>query len=398
MVFPTPTTTLQHAIRQASSTVTNAPTTSPLYFLTSQYVTVPGVTNEHVTVPDKTITMVLPTCIQTIEPDANGYLPPGTCHAIWDYYPSFSGSLTFLLLFALLTVAHVYQAAMYKKRFCWAIIMASLWEAVAYIFRTVSTRHQNIAGVYTVYKVFILVSPLWVNAFVYMLFKRMVHYFAPSREVLSIPAFTLGAGFMLLHIAASIVQLVGASMGSPLAVPEERAHGMHVYMAGMGLQLALIVVFIAFALKFHFDPHRLTAQGGGSFSATWRSSWLSLLIAIYASLACVILRIVYRFIEFSSLSNAVDNPVSTKEGYFYALEAAPMVLAILAFNIFHPGLVFVDRDVGMPGFFGTCVALVRRRMGWREPPQSPEKVEVFMGDLRENYPYNPVHQVLVEAP
>ncbi|RYP60652.1 hypothetical protein DL771_010433 [Monosporascus sp. 5C6A] len=264
MAFPIPTTTLQHAIRQASSTVTNAPVTSPVYFLTSQYVTIPGVTNEHVTVPDKTVTMVLPTCIQTIEPDANGHLPPGTCHAIWNYYPSFSGSLIFLFLFGLLTIAHVYQAVIYKKRFCWAIVMASLWETVAYLFRTVSTRHQNIAGVYTVYRVFILVSPLWVNAFV---------------------------------------------------------------------------------------------------------------------------RIVYRFAEFSSISNTADNPVSVNESYFYALEAAPMVLAILAFNLVHPGRVFVGQDADMPGFFGACVALVRRRMGQKELTQSSEKDEVFVKDVRESYAY-----------
>ncbi|RYP51465.1 hypothetical protein DL769_010813 [Monosporascus sp. CRB-8-3] len=387
MAFPTPTTTLQHAIRQASSTVTNAPATSPVYFLTSQYVTIPGVTNEHVTLPDKTITMVLPTCIQTIEPDANGYLPPGTCHAIWNYYPSFSGSLVFLLLFGLLTIAHIYQAAVYKKRFCWVIIMASLWETVAYLFRTVSTRHQNVAGVYTVYRVFILVSPLWVNAFLYMVFRRMVHYFSPSRKILSIPALAFGMGSMLLHMAASVIQLVGASMGSPLALPEERAHGMHVYMAGMGMQLALIVVFIAFALKFHFDTYRLEARGGGLFSTTWRSSWLSLLIAIYASLACIILRIGYRFAEFSPISNAVDDPVSANESYFYALEAAPMVLAILAFNVVHPGQVFVGPNADMPGFFGTCITLVRRRMGQKELTQSSEKDEVFMKELREDYSY-----------
>ncbi|RYP06128.1 hypothetical protein DL764_003350 [Monosporascus ibericus] len=385
MASPTPTTALQHAIRQASSTVTNAPMTCPVYFLTSQYVTVPGVTNAHVTVPDRTITMVLPTCIQTTEPDANGYLPPGTCHAIWNYYPSFSGSLIFLLLFGPLTIGHVYQAAIYKKRFCWVIVMASLWETVAYLFRTVSSRHQNIAGIYTVYRVFILVSPLWVNAFVYVLFKRMVHYFAPSRKVLSIPAFTFGVGFMFLHITASVVQLVGASMGSPLALPEERAHGMNVYMAGMGLQLALTVVVIAFALKFHFDTHRLEAGGGGSFSTTWRSSWLSLLIVMYASLACIVLRIVYRFSELSSISNGVDNTVSANESYFYAFEAAPMVLAILAFNIVHPGLVFVGRNADMPGFFSTCVAFVRRKMGHKEPTQSPEKEEAFIKDVQENY-------------
>ncbi|RYP67625.1 hypothetical protein DL770_008584 [Monosporascus sp. CRB-9-2] len=259
--------------------------------------------------------------------------------------------------------------------------MASLWETVAYLFRTVSTRHQNIAGVYIVYRVFILMSPLWVNTFIYLLFKRMVHYFAPSRKVLSIPTLPFGVGSMLLHITACVVQLVGASMGVPSALPEQRAHGMHACMAGMALQLALIVVFIVYALKFHFDTHRLEVRGGGSFSTTWRSSWLSFLIATYASLACIVLRIVYRIIEFSSTSTAVDNPVSANESYFYALEAAPMVLVILAFNIVHPGLVFIGQNADMPGFFGTCVALVRRRIGQKELTQSSEKDEVFMKDV-----------------
>ncbi|RYP21953.1 hypothetical protein DL767_009156 [Monosporascus sp. MG133] len=89
------------------------------------YITVPGVTNEHVMVPDKPITMALPTCIQTIEPTPTDKSP---------LVPA--------------------------MRFCWVIIMTSLWETVAYLFRTVNARHENIAVVYTVYGVFILVSPL----------------------------------------------------------------------------------------------------------------------------------------------------------------------------------------------------------------------------------------------
>lgn len=125
MAFPTPssttsslTTTFQHVVRQATTSVvaSTPPTTaSPVYFLTEEYVTITGFTSPHVTMPDKTITMVLPTCIQTIEPDANGYLPAGTCHALWNYYPTFGGSLVFLVVFGLLTLAHLYQAVAYKK-------------------------------------------------------------------------------------------------------------------------------------------------------------------------------------------------------------------------------------------------------------------------------------------
>ena len=156
---PTPTTTLELVLRQASATATtaSAATTSPVWFYTTSFVTLTGVTGEHVTVPEKTVTLVLPTCIQTAEPDSNGFLPPGSCNAIWNYYPSFSGSLTFMSLFGLLALAHIIQAIRFKKvrtgsltpypppkderwclfltrhlqGFCWMMVMASVWETIA---------------------------------------------------------------------------------------------------------------------------------------------------------------------------------------------------------------------------------------------------------------------------
>jgi hypothetical protein len=122
MALPTPTptatvaSTLEHIARQATAAVTSAPTSSDsIYFLTTQHIIIPGFTNPHVTQPDKTVTLVLPTCIQTLEPDPNGHLPPGTCNANWNYYPSFGAALAFFLLFLALTGAHIFQAARFKK-------------------------------------------------------------------------------------------------------------------------------------------------------------------------------------------------------------------------------------------------------------------------------------------
>lgn len=122
MATPTPvlaaesfTTTLQVAIRQATAAITSAPTAAGVDFLTTNYITIEGFTNDHATVPAKTINFAVPTCIQTIEADANGYLPPGTCNALWDYYPSFSAAMAFTILFGLLTLAHLYQAITSRK-------------------------------------------------------------------------------------------------------------------------------------------------------------------------------------------------------------------------------------------------------------------------------------------
>ena len=108
---PTPTSAL---ISQAASEPTKAPAPAS-YFTTTSHIIIPGQTKEHVTIPDKTIDITIPTCIRTLEPDENGYLPPGTCDSIYPYYPSFGAALAAAIFFGGLTIAHITQAAWTKK-------------------------------------------------------------------------------------------------------------------------------------------------------------------------------------------------------------------------------------------------------------------------------------------
>jgi hypothetical protein len=133
----------------ASSTV--API-SDIYFITTEWLTVGY--------PASTIPLILTTCLPTITPDANGYVPPGTCNAIWDYYPSFAAAIFLAAIFLGLTISHIWQAAWYKKRFCWVIIMAAIWETTAFASRAVSAKMQQNVGIYLIFQIFILLSPL----------------------------------------------------------------------------------------------------------------------------------------------------------------------------------------------------------------------------------------------
>jgi hypothetical protein len=100
--------------RQTIPTTTTPPQADNVYFLKTQYIVIDGFTNAHATNPAKTITLALPTCIQTITPDKNGYVPPGTCNALYNYYPSFAAAIVVALLFGVLSVAHIVLAAKYK--------------------------------------------------------------------------------------------------------------------------------------------------------------------------------------------------------------------------------------------------------------------------------------------
>ncbi|KAK3944815.1 C6 zinc finger domain protein [Diplogelasinospora grovesii] len=331
-------------------TVTPSPTETG-YFISTIEITIQGFTDDHATVAGQTIQIAIPTCKQTIVPDANGYVPPGTCGAIWDYYPNFAAAVVFTVLFAALTLVHLWQAIRYKKRFCWVIVMAGLWETCAFLFRAISSRYQQSTGVYLIFQIFVLLAPLWVNAFDYMVLGRMIYFFIPSRRLLSVPASTIAAVFVSLDFISFIVQLAGGSMAGPTSPPEDQLRAIHIYMGGIGLQQFFIVVFVGLAVLFqremiHTEKHPLGYEGGK------KPGWRPLLYTLYASLSLITVRIIFRLFEFSR-GDDVSNPILTNEVFFYLLEAVPMFLAIASFNFIHPGRVLVGPDSEMPGFFAT---------------------------------------------
>ncbi|KAH8193601.1 hypothetical protein TruAng_012232 [Truncatella angustata] len=122
---PDPTALLPRVATAATVTTTSAMPTGT--FMTTLRNIEPGVTNDHVTIPANTIDIVIPTCIQTIIPDANGYVPPGTCGALWEYYPSFIAAVVFAALFTALTIVHIWQAVHYKKVSTSSMFMHPEW-------------------------------------------------------------------------------------------------------------------------------------------------------------------------------------------------------------------------------------------------------------------------------
>lgn len=161
----------------ASPSPTAPPTNTAEYYLSTKLVTIPGFTNDHATKEAQTITIAIPTCSKTITPDKNGYVPPGSCGALYRYYPSFAAALAASIAFGSLTIAHTILAAKYKtvsekglcrfhptdlifKKFCWVIIMACIWETIGFAARTASTKQQQSHGLVLISQLMILLVPL----------------------------------------------------------------------------------------------------------------------------------------------------------------------------------------------------------------------------------------------
>lgn len=106
----------------------------------------------------------------------------------------------FASLFGLVIFAHSIQAILYRRWYCWVVIMAATWEAAAFATRAVATVDQTKRGPLIPSMLLIYLAPILLNAFVYMVFGRMVWYYIPEKKIFGIRAQRMAMIFVGLDI------------------------------------------------------------------------------------------------------------------------------------------------------------------------------------------------------
>ncbi|CAG8292335.1 unnamed protein product [Penicillium nalgiovense] len=260
--------------------------------------------------------------------------------AQYSYCANGPAAVFFTVLFGLTWIAHFAQAIMYRKRFCWVIVVATVWQCIGMIMRTYSTIDQTKSTTTAAGQLLILLTPLWVNAFVYMIFGRMVYYFLPEKKVAGIRAERLAQIFIWLDVSSFIVQATGGVMDSDFSAKMTKI-GLHIYTAGIAAQQFFILCFCGLLFAFH---RRMQEHGSISRGSGWRP----LVMAMWATLTFITIRIIYRLIEFADADKAGTSPLTLHEAPFYCLELLPMLSAMVIWNIWHPGRYLQGDDCDFP--------------------------------------------------
>ncbi|KAF4496485.1 phospholipid-translocating ATPase [Fusarium agapanthi] len=278
------------------------------------------------------------TCTTAV-PGKYGRVPVDACNANYFFDPSFAANLAFCVLFGMTTMTHLVQAILFKKKFCWVAIMGAAWETIGFAFKTLGSRNQQNTTYVILGQLFFLLAPLWVNAFVYMAVARMVYFRVPDRKLLGIKAIRMTLLFVWLDIILFLVQGAGGSMLSNNDDMNVIRIGQKVYMAGVGLQLAVILIFIGITTFFYSKLRQLEGRSMG------RMKWL--ILAMLTVLVLIVIRIVYRLIEFGPGVNE-HNQLLIHEEYPLGLDATPILIALVLLNIMHPGFVLRGPDSEFP--------------------------------------------------
>ncbi|OJJ42136.1 hypothetical protein ASPZODRAFT_137481 [Penicilliopsis zonata CBS 506.65] len=265
----------------------------------------------------------------------SGKCEPDAADNQWSSYcPSVPVAFLFFVLFSVSFVFHCFQALRHRQLFCLVMITGVLWEVAAFASRVYSAKSPTQKGVFDTSYLLLILAPVCVNAFDYMVVSRLVRRFLFRQRVCGLSGRVMGKLFVCCDIVSFIVQIGGGLMTLSSKSSTEKT-GLHILTFGVVFQQALIVFFFVVTVVCG----RKTAYTVRN-SQTIQAGIQKTLHVVQGSLILISYRIIYRIVEFSSgEGSSLNSYIDNHEWCVYVFDAGPMFLAVLLMNIWHPGAV-----------------------------------------------------------
>jgi hypothetical protein len=199
-------------------------------------------------------------------------------------------------------------------------------------------------------QVSIVVAPAFLAAQDYMIVGRMMSFVGPSSSVISHRVIT--KLFVFLDIVCVITQAGGITIltnnNDTGADMNQLRLGRWILIGGLMAQVFAFVSFVFVAVAFDLKSRKLVGERIDELRP--------LFTAFYVSAGLIIGRSVYRTIEFGTIdfSTAVQGYLYNNEWPFYVLDAVPIIIATVLFNVVNPANYLPARKgMRMDGSFET---------------------------------------------
>ncbi|KAI0180842.1 RTA1-domain-containing protein [Hypoxylon sp. FL1284] len=272
------------------------------------------------------------------------------------YDPSVAVAAVACVLFGLAFVWSTFMTIR-KRAWVWIVqLVALLMEVVGYAARIESANDPTNLNLYALQFCVIILAPVLMAAAIYVVFGRIVVHVVPAQQrtmrLLWVPPRWITPIFVACDVVALLVQLIGAVLVSSTKATDENAAdklklGKDIALAGLALQIAAFGLFTIVAARFHFTSRRFEASSrsrvetGGSDNAGFverstqkiNPNWKRLLYAVNISCALILIRSVFRVVEFAEGS---DGAVVQQEWFMYVFDTLPILLVVCSFCLIFP--------------------------------------------------------------
>ncbi|KAH6977827.1 RTA1 like protein-domain-containing protein [Fusarium venenatum] len=239
------------------------------------------------------------------------------------YDPSFLVAILFFIIFTVSLNVHVYQVVTTRVWFFLPFLAGCVFESMAFICRAVSAKEapDYTVGVCMVQDHLLLLGPTCYSATIYTLLGRFIKYLEGDKYALIKPRW-LTKIFLFGDITSITLQAFGMNLVQcdRLLTTTEGA-----VVAGLIVQLVFFTMFVVVTVCFHY---RFAKN-----SLVQPPNWDKFMMAIYFACILILVRSIYRMVEYVQGPNA---ELQSTEVYVYALDAIPMAIVTTIFHVIHP--------------------------------------------------------------
>lgn len=305
---------------------------------------------------------------------------PNAWHYYW-YNPSLAGAIIFIILFLASTVLMTYQSVktiifikkhnIYKSRksrklqkqneedvekvdtavekdqyygsYRYILILIPFYlgllcEFIGYIGRIIN--HNNIwsRGPYIMQTLLLLIAPPLFSATLYMTFGRLVTNVLHNEKKLLLYPKYITKFCVVGDILSLLLQAAGGGiMSSTSSNPDNFTLGENVILGGLGVQILFFGFFMVIEATYYIRLHRAinkTEYNSKVINTDLRSfpnklnNWRMILICLFVSSIFILIRSIYRVVEFTEGNNGY---IARHEWFLYIFDSLMMFLNVVFF-------------------------------------------------------------------
>ncbi|KAI5460590.1 RTA1 like protein-domain-containing protein [Mariannaea sp. PMI_226] len=233
-----------------------------------------------------------------------------------------------------------------KRTWVWLVMLFGIgMEVVGYAARVVSANNVTEKTPYVVQFTLVILAPVLMAGVIYVLFSRIVFWVVPpelrTMRFIWVPPRFITLIFVGFDIISLLLQLIAALLISGTNPTDSNAQqkinlGKDLGLAGVGVQLAGFGLFSIAAARFHFSSRKVDTDFARMNMTKHgiQTNWTTLLWVVNASCVLILIRSVFRMVEFSE---GRTGAVQQAEWYTYVFDTLPIFLVVVLYNIWFPG-------------------------------------------------------------